>query len=82
MRSDAPNETIVGQLTMDLEGIQAQIETLRATFRDSARDILTSEQVAALVPIEGAVALAAAARQAVALNLVAGGDAGVFTGLA
>ncbi len=77
MRSETPNETVIGTLTMELEAIQAQIEDVRAAFQASARAILTPDQVAALGPIEGAVALAQAGRQAVALNLVSGSGDGI-----
>jgi len=76
MRNDPPNPTVIGQLTVDLEAIQAQIEAFRATFQDSARTVLSQDQVDALGPIEDAVALAQAGRQAVALNLVSGAEDG------
>lgn len=76
MRNDPPNPTVIGQLTVELEAIQAQIETVRATFQESARTLLTQDQIDALGPIEDAVALAQAGRQAVALNLVSGPENG------
>ena len=75
-RSESPNETVLGTLTMELEEIQAQIEGVRAAFRASARAILTTDQVNALGPIEDAVALGQAGRQAVVLNLVSGSGEG------
>ncbi len=76
MRNDPPNPTVIGQLTMELEAIQAQVQTVRATFQESARAVLTQDQVDALGPIEDALALAQASRQAVALNLVSSPEDG------
>ena len=70
LRAEAPNETIVGALTLGIERITDEIGAVAGKYQDRARAILTPEQMEALVPIEAPAAMWHTVRQAAAYNLV------------
>ncbi len=66
----APNATVIGTITMEIEALSGRLADVREHRREVARGLLTEAQLTALVPIEAAAERAEAARQAVALILV------------
>jgi Spy/CpxP family protein refolding chaperone len=70
MKSDKPDSTKVGQLTVELKALREQIRTSRDGLGAKTRAILSPEQQAKLKNLEEAQKLAPAIRQAVALGLI------------
>ena len=68
-RSEAPNETIIGTITLEISEINDAINAIRARYQASARTILNPLQLEALKPIESAAARVYQVRQAAQFNL-------------
>lgn len=66
----APNATVIGTITMEIEVLSGRLADIRERRQESARELLTEAQLTALGPLEAAAERAEAARQAVALILV------------
>ncbi len=76
MQAETPNETIVGALTLAVEQISNEIESVTSTYREQARAILRPDQLEALAPIESAAMSWHVVRDAASYNLVAIPEAG------
>ena len=70
-RADPPNESVIGTVTMELEDLGHQIEDLRATYQESGRALLSSQQLSILARIQDAAGLLDAVQEAISFNLVA-----------
>lgn len=69
-RSDAPNESIIGTITVEIVEINGAMDEIRARYEESARSFLNPLQLEALKPIEAAAARVYQVRQAAQFNLV------------
>ena len=69
-QTDAPNESIIGIITMEIIEINGEMEGIRARYQESARAFLNRLQLEALKPIEVAAARVCQVRQATQFNLV------------
>ena len=70
LRSDRPNETIVGALVLAIEQARTEIADLTASYREHALEFLTPDQIAALEPISNAAASWNVIREAASYNLI------------
>ncbi len=68
--SDAPNEALIGKITVEVDAIRKQLEAVQSRFQASARAVLTAAQRKELVPIEEAAKRIGVAFEAAELNLV------------
>ncbi len=67
---DAPNESIIGTITMEIIEVIGEMDEIRARYQESARAFLNPLQLEALKPIEVAAARVCQVRQAAQFNLV------------
>ena len=70
-RADPPNESVIGTVTMELEDLRQQIEDVRASYQESSRALLSSQQLSIVARIEDAAGLLDAVQEAISFNLVA-----------
>lgn len=68
--ADSPSESIIGAVTLEIIEINGEIDTIRASYQESARAFLNALQVEALRPIETAAARVYQVRQAAQFNLI------------
>lgn len=68
--ADSPNQSIIGAIALEIGEINGEIDSIRASYQESARAFLTELQVEALAPIEAAAGHVNQVRQAAQFNLI------------
>jgi Spy/CpxP family protein refolding chaperone len=70
LQQDTVDSSLVSQLRTEIENLQTQLQSLRASYRPKAQAVLTDQQKASLATLQQAMDLMPTAFQAASLNLL------------